>query len=86
MVISSSSASPGITTIRTMPKTTIRIVAGIGVWVRGLTWRISPWAGKRESRAIAKMIREQVARVTIPAPKNAKTIATSRMRSTAGPS
>ena len=77
-VISSSSASPGSATIRTTPTTRIRIVAGIGVWVWGLTRRMSRWAGKRESRDIAKTIREQAAMITIPAPKKAKVIATSR--------
>ena len=86
VVISSSSAPPGSAIIRTTPTTTIRIVAGIGVCVRGSTRRISPWAGKRESRDIAKTIREQVANVTIPAPKNANTIATSSVRSITGPS
>ena len=86
-MISSSSASPGSATIRTTPRTKIRIVAGIGVCVRGLTRRISRWAGKRESRDIAKTIREQAAMVTIPAPKNAKVIATSsRILSITGPS
>lgn len=69
VVISSSSAPPGSAIIRTAPTTTMRIVAGIGVCVRGSARRISAGAGKRASRAIAKTIREQGAKVTIPAPK-----------------
>ncbi len=85
-MISSSSASPGSATIKMTPTTKIRIVAGIGVWVRGLTRRISRWAGKRESRDIANTIREHAAMITNPPPKNAKAIATSSTVSTTGPS
>ena len=61
-------------------------MAGIGVCVLGLTRRISRDAGKRSSRAMAKMIREQATIITSPPPKKAKTIATSRQRCTTGPS
>jgi hypothetical protein len=54
--------------------------------VRGSTRRISPGPGKRASRAIAKTIREQLAGVTIPAPKNANVIAISSVCSITGPS
>ena len=85
-VISCSSASPGSATIRTTPTTKIRIVAGIGVCVRGSTRRISRWAGKRASRDIANTSRAHVAIITIPAPKNANVTATSSVLSTTGPS
>lgn len=52
-VISSSRAEPGSATIRTAPSARIRTVAGMGVCVRGLTRRITWWAGKRESRDMA---------------------------------
>ena len=51
--------------------TTGRMVAGMGVCVRVSTRRIRWWAGKRLSRDIAKIMREQLANVTIPPPKKA---------------
>jgi len=85
-VISCSSASPGSATIMTTPTTKTRAVAGIGVPVRGLTRRISRWAGKRPSRDIAKTIREHEALITVPAPKNATVIATRSTFSITDPS
>nr|WP_176741295.1 hypothetical protein [Streptomyces sp. LUP30] len=72
-VISFSSAAPGNATLNTIPMTKIRIVPGIGVCVRGLTRRISWWAGKRASHDIAKTIREHAAITTVPAPKRRRT-------------
>ena len=43
------------------------------------------WAGKRESRAIAKTCCEHAAIATIPAPNIANTIADNRFRSIGGP-
>ena len=72
--------------MRTTPTTKIRMVAGTGVWVRGLTRRITLWAGKRASRAIAYTCREPAAMITIPEPNIANTIADNRIRSVTGPS
>ncbi len=62
------------------------MVAGTGVWVRGLTRRISPCAGKRLSRAIANTCREHAAMITIPAPNIANANPANRIRSVTGPS
>jgi hypothetical protein len=43
-------------------------VAGIGVCVRGLTRRVTRWAGKRESRDMAKTSREHAVMTAVPAP------------------
>ena len=56
-VIISNIALPGSATIRITPRTRIRSVAGIGVCVCGLTRPMIWWAGKRESRDIAKTMR-----------------------------
>ncbi|MDC7338250.1 hypothetical protein PQR15_19205 [Streptomyces lydicus] len=84
-VISCSSATPGSATIRTIPTAKIRIVAGTGVRVRGLTRRISRWAGNRASRDIAKTMREHAVITTMPAPKK-NVIAIRSVLSIAGPS
>ena len=85
-MISCISASPGSATIRTTPTARIRIVAGTGVCVRGLTRRISSCAGKRLSRAIANTCREHAAIITMPAPNIANTMPANRIRSATGPS
>jgi hypothetical protein len=54
--------------------------------VLGITRRITVWAGKRASRAIANASREHDASITIPALNIAKAIPDNRIRCIGGPS